>query len=143
VAFCSAAAKRRRPFEKGQDLGGLGAAPARDRWLGRFGFGVRLCGGRLSWYAVSRDVSEDDSTEDLKKIDVPTLFIHGDADQIVPIEDASVLAVKLVKRGRANDHPGCISRLVHDRRGRDQQRISGVPSEELMLSCRKLEVGDR
>jgi len=40
-------------------------------------------------YAVSRDVSEDDSTEDLKKIDVPTLFIHGDADQIVPIEDAA------------------------------------------------------
>jgi non-heme chloroperoxidase len=43
--------------------------------------------------------SETDQTEDLKKIDVPTLVIHGDADQIVPIDDSSRLSVKLAKNG--------------------------------------------
>ncbi len=41
--------------------------------------------------------SETDFTEDLKKIDVPTLFIHGDDDQIVPIVAAAIPASKLVK----------------------------------------------
>jgi non-heme chloroperoxidase len=41
--------------------------------------------------------SETDFTEDLKKFDVPTLIIHGDDDQIVPIADSAVLAAKLVK----------------------------------------------
>ena len=36
-------------------------------------------------------------TEDLKKIDVPTLIIHGDDDQIVPIDDSARLSAKLVK----------------------------------------------
>lgn len=43
--------------------------------------------------------SETDQTEDLKKIDVPTLIIHGDADQIVPIDDSARLSVKLLKNG--------------------------------------------
>ena len=41
--------------------------------------------------------SETDLTEDLKKIDVPTLILHGDDDQIVPIADSALLAAKLVK----------------------------------------------
>ncbi len=41
--------------------------------------------------------SETDFTEDLKKIDVPTLIIHGDDDQIVPIEDSAKLSAQLVK----------------------------------------------
>jgi non-heme chloroperoxidase len=57
-------------------------------------------------YDCVKAFSEDDFTEDLKKIDVPTLFIHGDADQIVPIEDASVLAVKLVKGAQLKIIPG-------------------------------------
>jgi len=57
-------------------------------------------------YDCVKAFSEDDFTEDLKKIDVPTVFIHGDADQIVPIEDASVLAVKLVKGAQLKIIPG-------------------------------------
>jgi non-heme chloroperoxidase len=57
-------------------------------------------------YNCVKAFSEDDFTEDLKKIDVPTLFIHGNADQIVPIEDASVLAVKLVKGAQLKIIPG-------------------------------------
>jgi non-heme chloroperoxidase len=41
--------------------------------------------------------SETDFTEDLKKIDVPTLIMHGDDDQIVPIADSALLSTKLVK----------------------------------------------
>ena len=41
--------------------------------------------------------SETDFTEDLKKMDVPTLIIHGDDDQIVPIQAAALLTAKLVK----------------------------------------------
>lgn len=57
-------------------------------------------------YDCVKAFSQDDFTEDLKKIDVPTLFFHGEDDQIVPVNDASVLAVKLVKNGSLKLVPG-------------------------------------
>jgi non-heme chloroperoxidase len=48
-------------------------------------------------YDCIKVFSETGLTEDLKKIDVPTLFIHGDDDQIVPIDNAARIAVTLVK----------------------------------------------
>ena len=48
-------------------------------------------------YDCVKAFSETDHTEDLKKFDVPTLFIHGDDDQIVPIDASARAAVKLVK----------------------------------------------
>ena len=48
-------------------------------------------------YDCVKAFSETDTTEDLKKIDVPTLIIHGDDDQIVPIGAAALLSSKLVK----------------------------------------------
>jgi non-heme chloroperoxidase len=48
-------------------------------------------------YDCVKAFSEDDFTEDLKKIDVPTLFLHGEADQIVPAAGSSVLSAKIVK----------------------------------------------
>jgi non-heme chloroperoxidase len=50
--------------------------------------------------------SETDFTEDLQKIDVPTLIIHGDDDQIVPIADSAVLTAKLVKQATLKVYPG-------------------------------------
>ena len=50
--------------------------------------------------------SETDQTDDLKKIDVPTLVIQGDADQIVPIDNSGRLSVKLVKSGTLKVIPG-------------------------------------
>lgn len=50
--------------------------------------------------------SETDFTEDLKKINKPTLIIHGDDDQIVPIEDTAYLAVKLIKDSILKVYPG-------------------------------------
>ena len=48
-------------------------------------------------YFCIKAFSETDLTEDLKKIDVPTLIMHGDDDQIVPIADSALLSSKLVK----------------------------------------------
>jgi non-heme chloroperoxidase len=48
-------------------------------------------------YFCVKAFSETDMTEDLKKIDVPTLILHGDDDQIVPIADSALLSAKLVK----------------------------------------------
>jgi non-heme chloroperoxidase len=50
--------------------------------------------------------SETDFTEDLKKIDVPTLIIHGDDDQIVPIGASAQAAVKIVKGATLKVYPG-------------------------------------
>jgi len=50
--------------------------------------------------------SETDFTEDLKKIDVPTLILHGDDDQIVPINDSALLTAALVKGSTLKVYPG-------------------------------------
>ena len=50
-------------------------------------------------YDSIKAFSETDFTEDLKVIDVPTLVMHGDDDQIVPIADSAMLSVKLLKKG--------------------------------------------
>jgi non-heme chloroperoxidase len=50
--------------------------------------------------------SETDLTEDLKKLDIPTLIIHGDDDQIVPIADSALLSAKIVKNATLKVYPG-------------------------------------
>jgi non-heme chloroperoxidase len=50
--------------------------------------------------------SETDQTDDLKHVDVPVLFMHGDDDQIVPIASSSEMAVKLVPNGRLTVYAG-------------------------------------
>ncbi len=50
--------------------------------------------------------SETDLTEDLKKFDVPTLILHGDGDQVVPIADSAILSAKLVKNAILKIYPG-------------------------------------
>jgi non-heme chloroperoxidase len=50
--------------------------------------------------------SETDFTEDLKKIDVPTLIMHGDDDQIVPVGASAMLSAKLIKGATLTVYPG-------------------------------------
>jgi non-heme chloroperoxidase len=50
--------------------------------------------------------SESDLTEDLKRFDIPTLIIHGDDDQIVPIADSALLSSKIVKGATLKVYPG-------------------------------------
>ena len=57
-------------------------------------------------YDCVKAFSETDFTEDLKRFDVPTLIIHGDDDQIVPIADSAMLSAKLVKDATLKVYPG-------------------------------------
>ena len=57
-------------------------------------------------YDCIKAFSETDMTEDLKKFDVPTLILHGDDDQIVPIGDSAMLSSKLVKGATLKIIPG-------------------------------------
>ena len=65
-----------------------------------------LMSGHKNAYDCIKVFSETDFTEDLKKFDVPTLIIHGDDDQIVPIADSAVLSAKLVKNAKLKIYPG-------------------------------------
>ena len=64
-----------------------------------------MCGFPGAYFCI-KAFSETDFTEDLKKMDVPTLFLHGDDDQIVPIAGSAMLAVKLVKNGTLKVYKG-------------------------------------
>lgn len=65
-----------------------------------------MMGGIKAHYDCVKAFSETDFTEDLKKIDVPTLVMHGDDDQIVPIADSAMLSAKLVKGAQLKVYPG-------------------------------------
>ncbi|QIB33631.1 alpha/beta fold hydrolase [Ancylobacter pratisalsi] len=56
-----------------------------------------MMGGAKAHYDGIKAFSETDFTEDLKAVDVPTLIMHGDDDQIVPFADSAPLSAKLVK----------------------------------------------
>jgi non-heme chloroperoxidase len=63
-------------------------------------------GGVKAGYDCIKAFSETDFTEDLKKFDVPTLILHGDDDQIVPIQAAALQSAKLVKGATLKVYPG-------------------------------------
>jgi non-heme chloroperoxidase len=64
-----------------------------------------LCGHKAAFDCI-KAFSETDFTEDLKRIDVPTLVLHGDDDQIVPIGDSALLTAKLVAGATLSVIPG-------------------------------------
>lgn len=65
-----------------------------------------MMGGAKPHYDCIKAFSETDFTEDLKAIEVPTLVLHGEDDQIVPIANSAQLAAPLLKRGRLKTYPG-------------------------------------
>jgi non-heme chloroperoxidase len=65
-----------------------------------------MMGGTKAHYDCIKAFSETDFTEDLKKIDIPVLVMHGDDDQIVPIADSALLAAKLLKHGTLKVYKG-------------------------------------
>ena len=64
-----------------------------------------LCGFKGAYDCI-KVFSETDLTEDLKKFDVPTLILHGDDDQIVPIGASALLSSKIVKDATLKVYPG-------------------------------------
>jgi non-heme chloroperoxidase len=65
-----------------------------------------MMGGAKAHYDCIKAFSETDFTEDLRRIDVPVLLMHGDDDQIVPIQGAALLGIKLLKHGTLKVYPG-------------------------------------
>ena len=65
-----------------------------------------MAGGIKAHYDCIKAFSETDFTEDLQQIQVPTLVMHGDDDQIVPIADSALLSSKLLKKGTLKVYPG-------------------------------------
>lgn len=64
-----------------------------------------MAGFPASYFGI-KAFSETDLTEDLKKFDVPTLILHGDDDQIVPIADSALLSTRLVRNSILKVYPG-------------------------------------
>ena len=65
-----------------------------------------MMGGTKAHYDCIKAFSETDFTEDLKTIDVPVLLLHGEDDQIVPIDDSARIGIKLLKHGTLKTYPG-------------------------------------
>ncbi len=94
-------------------------------------------------YFCIKAFSETDMTEDLKKINVPTLILHGDDDQIVPIADSAMLSAKLVKNAELKVYKGaphgmCTTEKkgqsrpprVHRTQGSTTRRVKGTFTRE-------------
>jgi non-heme chloroperoxidase len=65
-----------------------------------------MLGGVKAHYDCIKAFSETDFTEDLKKIDIPVLVMHGDDDQIVPIGAAGLMSAKILKKATLKVYPG-------------------------------------
>jgi non-heme chloroperoxidase len=65
-----------------------------------------MMGGAQPQYECIKAFSETDFTGDLKAIDVPVLLMHGEDDQLVPIDNSSKLAIKLLKNGTLKTYEG-------------------------------------
>lgn len=77
-----------------------------------------MAGGIKGLYDCIHEFSEVDYTEDLKKIDVPTLIVHGDDDQIVPIGASAIAAARLVKDSTLKVYSGAPHGLAVTHRDR-------------------------
>jgi non-heme chloroperoxidase len=89
------------PFYGANRPGSTVSQGVRDQfWL----MGMQV--GLKAAYDCIRQFSESDFNEDLAKVDVPTLIIHGDDDQIVPIDASARLAAELVPSAELNVYPG-------------------------------------
>ncbi|HTJ64981.1 MAG TPA: alpha/beta hydrolase [Alphaproteobacteria bacterium] len=64
-----------------------------------------MAGFPASYFCI-KAFSETDTTEDLKRFDIPTLILHGDDDQIVPIQSAALLSSKIVRESRLEIYTG-------------------------------------
>ncbi|MCU1275670.1 MAG: alpha/beta hydrolase fold protein, partial [Bryobacterales bacterium] len=89
------------PFYGANRPGSKVSQGLRDQfWLQSMQVGLRGA------YDCIKAFSETDFTEDMKRFDVPTLFIHRDDDQIVPIGAAARIASKIVKGSTLKVYPG-------------------------------------
>src|SRR5438132_6194284 len=84
------------------------SSPGRQAWgnAPRAGHLDDMQGGLKNTYDSIKAFSETDFTEDLKKFDVPTLVMHGEDDQVVPIKDSAKKSARLIKGAKEVYYPG-------------------------------------
>jgi len=82
-----------------------------------------MLGGLKGLYDCIHEFSEVDFTEDLKKIDIPTLVVHGDDDQIVPIGAAGLLSAKLIPKATLKIYAGAPHGLAQTRQDEFNQDL--------------------
>jgi non-heme chloroperoxidase len=91
--------------------------------------------GLKNAYESIKSFSETDFTEDLKKFDVPTLVLHGEDDQIVPVKDSAKKSAKLIKGAQEIYYPGA----PHGLTATHQDQVNG----DLLAFVRKIHKGSR
>lgn len=89
------------PFYGYNRPGAAVSQAVRDNWWRQ-----AMMGGIKPQYDCIKAFSETDFTDDLKKIDVPALVMHGEDDQIVPFADSGSLSAKLLKNSTTKFYPG-------------------------------------
>ena len=77
-----------------------------------------MLGGHKNTYDSIAAFSATDFTQDLKRFDVPTLIIHGDDDQVVPIDAAGRASAKLIKNSKLIEYPGAPHGIADTHRDR-------------------------
>jgi non-heme chloroperoxidase len=83
-----------------------------------------LAGFPASYFCI-KAFSETDLTEDLKRFDVPTLILHGDDDQIVPIADSALLSAKIVKNAKLKVFDGAPHGMCTTRKDQVNEELLG------------------
>ncbi len=89
------------PFYGFNRSGATLSEPVRQNWWRQ-----AMAGGAQAQYECIEAFSATDLTEDLKRIDVPTLVMHGDEDQIVPIADSALISSKLLANATLKGYKG-------------------------------------
>ncbi|HVV53153.1 MAG TPA: alpha/beta hydrolase [Polyangia bacterium] len=84
-----------------------------------------LAAGMPASYFCVKAFSETDLTEDLKRIDVPTLILHGDDDQIVPLADSALLSSKIVEDATLKVYQGAPHGLCTTHKARVNEDLLG------------------
>ncbi len=99
--------------------------------------------GLKNSYESIKAFSETDFTEDLKKFDVPTLVMHGEDDQIVPVKDSARKSARLIKGAKEIYYPGAPHGLTSTLQDRSQRRPAGLPQVLNVRDAESMALGKR
>ena len=94
-------------------------------------------GGLKNEFDCIKAFSETDFTQDLKSFDVPTLILHGDGDQIVPIGAAALRSVKLVRNATLKIYPGAPHGLADTHKDRLNSDLLAFLTKDVRALCHR------
>lgn len=100
-----------------------------------------MLGGFKGAYDCTKAFSEPDFTEDLKKMDIPVLLLHGDGDQVVPIGASAQNANKSVPKGALKTYPGALHALPNTHVDDVNEEILAFPKKKGRIFIVRTECG--